>query len=249
MMHGPQRDLVDLSFAVPSVCADRVVAGEADLGIIPAIEMARHGFDYVPGVGIACRGPVRSIFLVSKVPFDRIGTLATDTGSRTSVELARIVLRRRYGADPRLLPMAPDLTAMLAAADACLLIGDAALAIDPSELDHPHLDLGEEWVQLTGLPMVFAVWSGRREAMQPGLDKLFGGSCRYGLANLDRIIAEETQRRGFSESLVNQYLTRHIVFQLGEAEQEGLRTFLRYAAELDSSIQLQENSPLESPRC
>lgn len=237
MLQGPQKGLADLSFAVPSTCADRVASGDADLGIVPVIEMERHGMAWVPGTGIACRGPVRSIFLISKCPFGQIRTLAADTGSRTSVELARIILTHRFGADPVLLPMDPSLPQMLGAADAALLIGDSALALEPSELDYPALDLGEEWVSWTGLPMVFALWSGpppivQQALAQYGLEKLFTDSCRFGLAHLDRIIEEESERRGFPEHLIHQYLTRNIVFQLDTKDYEGMRRFLALASSL-----------------
>ena len=232
-VHGPQKGLVDLTFAVPSICADRVVAGDADVGLLPVIEMDRHGLDWIPGIGIACRGAVRSILLVSKKPFEEIRTLAADSGSRTSVALARIVLERRYGARPLVTTMDPDLDRMLEWADAALLIGDAALALEPSEMELPCLDLGEEWAELTGLPMVFAVWAGRPENITSELGEILNGSCRYGLGQLDAIIREESERRGFSEELVHQYLTRYVALQLGAEEEAGLRRYLEYARELD----------------
>jgi len=242
MMHGEEKGLVDLSFAVPSTCADRVVDGQADLGIIPVIETERNRFAWVRGTGIACRGAVRSILLIAKRTLNQVRTLATDTGSRTSVELARIILARRYESEPALIPMAPDLGRMLDAADAALLIGDAALAIDPASLAHPCLDLGEEWAQLTGLPMVFAVWSGRADIVARGYERLFESSCRFGLANLDRIIEEEAERRSFPEHLVHQYLTRNLVLLLGELEYQGMRTYLKYARMLATPVYAQANA-------
>src|ERR1700675_3470985 len=106
MLHGADasdgRDLFDLRFALPSVCADQLATGEADIGIVPVIEMARQKLDYFRATGIACRGAVRSILLVSKVPLREIKTLATDTGSRTSVMLSRVILAEKYGVQPRL---------------------------------------------------------------------------------------------------------------------------------------------------
>jgi chorismate dehydratase len=243
LVDGPQRGAVDLTFAVPSMCSERVVSGVADVGLLPVIEMARHGYGFVPGLGIGCRGPVRSILLVSGGrPFDRLRTLAADTGSRTSVELARIVLKEKHAAEPALVPMAPDLSRMLEFADAALLIGDAALALDPTELGLPVLDLGEEWVDLTGLPMVFAVWSGRPRALSPKLESLLHASCRAGLENLDSIIEKESDHRGFPHHLVQQYLTRNIQVLLEERDMEGMRTFLRLAAALEPQ------PAVESPR-
>jgi predicted solute-binding protein len=235
-LHGPQKGLMDLSFAVPSICADRVVDGDADIGLMPVIEMDRHGLDWVRGVGIACRGTVRSILLVSNKPFEEIETLATDSGSRTSVQLARIILGQRYGAFPALVSREPDLVNMLEEADAALLIGDAALRVEPGEVDLPCLDLGEEWVEMTGLPMVFAVWAGRPENIHPEISRLLVDSCHYGLGALDAIIKEESERRGFPEYLVQQYLTRHIAVQLGQEEEAGLRQYLKLARELPPAI-------------
>lgn len=235
-LHGPQQGSMALSFAVPSQCAEQVRHGTADVGIIPVIEKERMGLDAVPGLGIACRGPVRSILLVSAVPFEKIRRLAVDSGSRTSVQLARVILAQRYGAEPELHAAAPDLEGMLGNADAALLIGDAALNVDPLELDLPCLDLGEEWVTHTGLPMVFAQWAGRSDVVTPSLAEALHGSCQYGLAHLDEIIEQEAPARGFARPLVEQYLTRNIVFQLGDAEYAGLAQYLKSVKELDSLV-------------
>ena len=236
MLEGPQRDKVELSFAVPSVCADQVIQRNADVGILPVIEVVRNNFDWVRGVGIACRGPVRSILLASRVPFDKICTLATDTGSRTSVELARIILSRRYGVDPVLLPMSPDLPSMLQAADAALLIGDAALAAEPEGLGCNWMDLGEQWTELTGLPMVFAVWAGRKEDLSAHLNMLFLDSCRYGLSHMDRIVEVEAERRGLKPAFVRRYLTHHLLLEIGPEEERGMDLYLKYAAELNPVV-------------
>lgn len=229
---GPQKGSVDLSFAVPSICAERTASGVADVGLNPVMEVSRRGFSWLPETGIAGKGAVRSILLVSRRPFDAIRTLATDTGSRTSVELARIILARKYGVEPSLLPMAPDLHKMLTQADAALLIGDAALAVEPTGLDHACLDLGEEWTEMTGLPMVYAVWSGRPELCRPALSDLFTSSARYGISRLDHIVDHEAEQRGFRRSLVRSYFKENVYFLLGDEDYEGMRAFLAYAAEL-----------------
>src|SRR5688572_2282174 len=77
-LNGPQKDVFDLTFSVPSVCADRLASGEVDIGIVPCAELPSLGMEFVPDVGIACRGPVRSILLISKVEPSLIRTLAAD---------------------------------------------------------------------------------------------------------------------------------------------------------------------------
>jgi chorismate dehydratase len=229
MLHGDQRELVDLSFRIPSECANEVAAGAADIGIIPSVELNRHDYGRVHGLGIASRGAVRSILLISSKPFREIQTLAGDISSRTSVALARIILGRRYGTEPRVVPHAPDLTRMLTVADAALIIGDPALHLDPQTLGERVLDLGAEWTDMTGLPMVFAVWAGRKEAITPNVEAIFRASYEFGRDHLDEIIRMEAASRGLSEELARQYLTRHIVCELGGAEYRGLELFLEYA--------------------
>src|SRR5258708_5877983 len=162
MLHGEQSDTFDLSFCLPSECADRLQDGRADIGIVPAIELARQDLVITADTGIVCRGPVRSILLISKAPFEKVRSVAADSSSRTSVALTEIILRKKYGAEPVMLPSAPDLAAMLEDCDAALIIGDPALRIDPSQLPYRVLDLGAEWTGMTGLPLVFGVWGGRR---------------------------------------------------------------------------------------
>lgn len=231
--HGAQRDIFDMTYALPSECADRLASGEADIGIVPVIEMARQKLDYFHSTGIACRGPVCSILLVSKVPPREIKTLATDTGSRTSVMLARIILAEKYGVQPKLISRRAELAPMLGEADAALVIGDPALHLDPSTLPFETLDLGREWTRMTGLPMVFAVWSGKKEVMLPRYEQAFLDSCRDGLAHMDQIVQEQSPLRGIAEKLAREYLTHHIVFELNDRDHEGLNLYLKQALALD----------------
>lgn len=231
MLHGEQRDLFDLSFSVPSECADRLRDASAEIGIVPSVELTRQTLEIIPGAGIACRGPVRSILLISKVPFTQIRTLAADSSSRTSVALSRIILERKYAVQPLLRSEKPDLVRMLDDADACLIIGDPALLLDPSDIPFHVLDLGAEWTELTGLPMVFAVWAARPEALAKSPEP-FMASLQFGLNHLDDIIRSEHVSRQITAELARRYLTRNIVFQLGEAEYRGLDRFLQYSQEL-----------------
>jgi predicted solute-binding protein len=230
MLHGAQKGLFDLDFQVPSECARRLASGAADIGIVPSIELTRQDLEIIPGAGIASHGAVRSILLVTRRPVAAIRTLAADEGSRTSVELARVVLDRRYGAAPEIFSHPPDLDAMLAAADAALLIGDSALRVDPARVNHIVLDLGAEWTAMTGLPMVFAVWAGRPGSITPEVAEAFLASCRFGRASFEDIVAREAPARHLPLDLVREYLARNVIYELGPAEDRGLRLFLEYAA-------------------
>ncbi|MFB3777319.1 MAG: menaquinone biosynthetic enzyme MqnA/MqnD family protein [Bryobacteraceae bacterium] len=232
MLHGEQRALFDLDFSLPSECADRLASGQADIGIVPSAEVPRLGLEIIPGAGIASRGAVRSVLVVSKVPPATIRVLAADTSSRTSVQLARILLARRYNARPEFVPFRPDLGAMLEATDAALIIGDPALRVALDHSPYQILDLGSEWTAATGLPMVFAVWGARKDCYTPDLARPFLESCRYGLAHMEDIVRVESRSRDLPEESVREYFARNVVLELGEEEYRGLRLFLRLVGEL-----------------
>lgn len=229
MLHGGQRGLFHLDFVTPAECADLLEAGRADIGIVPVVEVPRLGLEVVPGACIASFGPVRSILLVSRRPWAEIRTLAADVGSRTSTVLARLILAQRFGVEPQLVPMAPDLPVMLAQADAALLIGDAALKVNPESYAGGVLDLGEEWTKWTGKPMVFAVWAARPGLTLDGIPEIFKASASYGADRIDEIVRREARRRGIAEDLARTYLTKHIRYRFGENEREGLGLFLDFA--------------------
>jgi len=235
ILHGSQRDMFDLDFALPSECADRLRDGGADIGLPPVAALLDQNLSIYRGAGIACNGPVRTILLVSKVPLDLVRALATDFGSRTSVLLARIVLSQKYGSAPALISMAPDLSSMLEAADAALIIGDAALRLDPTALCEQGLhvaDLGEKWVRMTGLPMVFAVWAGDASVWSEQFEDAFVQSARFGLERLDDIARFEHARRGVPFEVAHDYLRNNMVYELGEREYRGMDRFLQLAREI-----------------
>ncbi len=226
LTHGPLEGRAEIWFEVPSACAASVAGGVADIGIIPVIEMARQGLPAVPGLGIASDGDVRSIFVVSHVPAEEIRSLALDTSSRTSVGLAKVILEQKYGVQPRTIPYPPNVDKMLTLADAALVIGDPALRLAPQQEGYFVYDLGREWTAMTGLPMVYAMWAGR--GAEEAAD-LMHESYAYGKERIDEIVASEAEPRRIPASLAREYLTRNIVFELGERHMQGLELYLSLA--------------------
>lgn len=227
---------MDLRFVLPSECADDLREGRADIGLVPVIELARQpDLSVIPGSSIACQGAVRSILLVSKCPPAEIRSLAADTSSRTSVVLTQLVLRSQGAGSLTVTPHRPDLDAMLRLADAALIIGDPALRLDPemaSWQGQPVFvyDIGEQWVEMTGLPMVFAVWAAK-EHVDPSAAGVFEESKRYGLSHAEQIVDRESVARAFEPGLVREYITKYISYDLGTKEREGLDRYLQLAQE------------------
>jgi chorismate dehydratase len=257
--HGEAGRDFDISYTLPSACARSLQAGTGDIGIIPAAAYAQiPGLSILQDVAIASRQPVRSILLVSRVPVEKIRTVALDTSSLTSVALTKVLFEKWMGGGRTFAPMAPDIDKMLAAHDAGLLIGDPALQIDRSR--YFTLDLAEEWIRYTGKPFVFAFWAVRQDALggdsrpfdklragsrlsasrsdarvpDTGLTQVFQKSRDHGLepASLDHISLEWAPKLGISPADVRSYLTENIHYYLDAACLEGLQLFYRYAAEI-----------------
>src|SRR4051794_9126667 len=151
----------ELVLEVPSRLADLLAAGQLEVALIPVIEYFRAGtYSIVPDLSIASRGPVLSVTLFSRLPWPQIRRVALDEGSRTSAALTQVLLRKRYGVRPELVPLPLDRAAEDADADAVLLIGDRAMRACLPGFAHAY-DLGQEWHDWTGLPFVYAVWAVR----------------------------------------------------------------------------------------
>ena len=228
LVHGLAGDpAFTLTADVPSRIAEQLHAGQIDVGMIPSIEYARgEGYAIVPGVAIAGRGPVRSVNLYLRGTLDAVRRVALDTSSRTSVALCRILLRERLGRDPEYVERPPDLDAMLADADAALLIGDPALY---AQTDAERLDLGEGWSMLTGLPFVFAFWAGRAGALDAAQVARLQQAMRAGLAELPSIALSYNGHGAGHAALNESYLRKSIVYALGPEELRGLAEFYRRA--------------------
>ena len=230
----------DISYTVPSKCSEQLLAGDADIGIIPSITYATiPGLAVLPDVAIAAKSAVRSILLVLNKPVEQVRTVALDTSSRTSVVLTQILLTKFLpGAGEReYVNLAPALDAMLARCDAALLIGDSALQVDRSR--YPALDLAEEWRRFTGKPFVFAFWAVRFAALGEAdsgyeLAEIFSRSRDHGLEpdHMDLVAREWAPRLNLTECDVRSYLTESIHYFLDRENTEGLELFYRYAAEL-----------------
>jgi chorismate dehydratase len=236
--HGEASRQFDVSYTLPSSCARALAEGTADLGIIPAAAYAQiPGLQVLPEIAIASRRPVRSILLVSKLPIEKVRTVALDTSSLTSVALTRVLFEKWLGGRRTYASMPPDIEKMLAVHDAALVIGDPALKVDRAR--YRTLDLAEEWIRRTGKPFVFAFWAVRGAALaeaDPALDlaAIFRDSRDHGLkpSSLNQIAREWAPRLGLSEADIRTYLTENIHYQLDAACLEGLQLFYQYAAEI-----------------
>jgi len=218
-------DRFAVRFDVPARCATLLQEGQVDVGLIPAIEYLAGEYWIVPDVAIASDGEIASVAVFTRVPIDQVKTLALDVSSRTSVALTRVLCARRWGIAPSWVAAAPDLSSMLERADAALLIGDPALEIDPARHGVTKIDLGSEWLALTGLPFVYAMWTGRAGAASPAHCRGLQAARDRGAAHLAAIARDYAQGNQPREDRALRYLRDNLKYGLGEREAEGLRRF------------------------
>jgi chorismate dehydratase len=255
--HGPLRGKYELSFTVPSQCAEALRTGAVDVAIIPAIEYQRIGnLMVLPNLAIASKKSVRSLLLVSKKPIEEVTRIALDCSSRSTQVLVCILCAKRWGIAPECFEADPELPAMLESADAALLIGDPALRLALNAASCGNRDAGgtitcsggiaglpkdapvfiydvvEQWHALTRLPAVLAVWAARREAATPEVIQDFQQSLAFGLEHLDEITSEAAAALGLPAEKLRRYLGENIDYTLDAENIRGLGTYFRYAAEL-----------------
>jgi len=249
---------VQIFYAVPSALPASLASGEADAVMVSSVEcLTQPGARIAEGVCIGTDGPVESVKLFSRVPFEQIKTLALDQSSLTSNRLGQLILREVYSAAPKVVTLPPVQATMLAQADACILIGDIGMSA-PTEGLHV-LDLGEAWTSLTGLPFVWAVWTGG-ERLTPELVALLnaarllsyvGRNPNQGMQSLrrdrfeayarsisampllsgehqrDAVVRRAAERSGWDVEDARRYLTETIIYDLGERALQGLAEFGR----------------------
>jgi chorismate dehydratase len=240
-----------LHYTTPAQCAVELIAGTADLGLIPIASLTPE-LAIVPGCTIASLSEVRSILLLVKnsshldetAALKQVRTLAADAASRSSQAYAHILFRHFLETHPTLHEAAADPLAMLATADAALLIGDPALLAREhrTQIDAASatpllwLDLAALWRQHTGLPWVAAVWAVRSEALTSltpqQLITDLNQSRESGLAHIDQLVAEWTPRLAISPQTIHTYLTHNIHYSLDPTCIESIHLFRTLATQI-----------------
>jgi chorismate dehydratase len=227
-------------YDIPSECARLLHAGDIDLGLIPSIEYLRGGpYCIAPDLAIASRGTVASVAIYTTRAMADVRSIAMDISSRTSVALVRVLCARRFKIAPRIESRGPDLVDMLSRCDAALIIGDNALFLTPAaggRVDGvaeavDKIDLGDAWLQMTGLPFVYAFWAGRPDAVTPADVAALQRARDEGVARPDELARDYLADRPDRQQLGAVYLRDNIKYHLGVDERAGLETFYRYAAE------------------
>ncbi len=236
---------------VPSRIAPMVVSGEADIGLASIIDGANPDLTLLPAGMIGCDGPTLTVRLFSTVPWTMVAELCADTDSHTSVVLAQLILRHRFGVSPRVRAFdarervaisSPAPTTRLDEAwpQTLLLIGDKVVTDSPPAVRYPHqLDLGEAWKEWTGLPFVYATWMCRTADLQESASReriqtaasLLERQRMHNSTRLDWIVQTRAPNSRWPMDLARRYLGSLLRYQVGDREREAAARFLTLAHE------------------
>jgi chorismate dehydratase len=225
---------IELRLDIPSECARRMVAGEADLGLIPVAAIPALSTPHIiSDYCIGSTGRVATVCIFSDCPLEEVEAVYLDFHSRTSVELTKILLRHFWKMEPRLLPGAPGFENNIAGKTAALIIGDRAIGL---EKKYPFVyDLGEAWTTWTGLPFVFAAWVSNRP-LPADFVANFNAALKTGLDFLPQLIhLLPALEPGFS---LEKYFTENISYPLDFAKREGLQLFLAKLPDVPKTFSL-----------
>ncbi|TZF83822.1 menaquinone biosynthesis protein [Pedobacter sp. BS3] len=221
IQHAEVLNKIDLSLDIPSDCARKLIDNQADIGLVPAVALLQiPDAHIVSDFCIGAVGPVNSVFIFSNKPIRQIKTIRSDSQSRTSNSLSRVLLKNYWQHQPQWVSSGQ--------ADAFVEIGDRTFG---KTSQYPYVyDLAEEWINFTGLPFVFAVWAANKPISQDFIDE-FNQALQYGLNHREEVVAGLPPRADFD---LHDYLTNRIDYALTPAKRQGLNKFLALVQALDT---------------
>lgn len=215
---------IELKIDYPAKIAASLLEDEIDIGLVPVAILPLMKEYYInTDYCIGSDGPVASVCLFSETPIENVKRVLLDYQSRTSVELARILLREYWKTDPILEHASLDFRDRIGGTTAAVVIGDRAL--QQRNISAYSYDLGEAWKNHTGLPFVFAAWISNKK-LEPSFLVPFNTANGAGLNNLPAVLAELS----FSHFDLKEYYTRFISYPLDSRKRNGLSEFLKKLA-------------------
>lgn len=220
IQHSPVSDRLILIEDYPSNIARLLLDGSIDVGLVP-VAVIPHLREYhiVTDYCIGCTGPVASVALFSEVPVNEIEEVLLDYQSRTSVALAKILMREYWQIQPAVTDTKSDYRSKIKGATAGLVIGDRAL--EQRKVSPYIYDLGEAWKDFTGLPFVFAAWVSNKPLPANFISE-FNAANKLGLENIETVVAENP----YPIFDLHSYYTEHISYELTAEKRKGLEKFL-----------------------
>jgi chorismate dehydratase len=217
-------DQIDLSLDIPSSCAEKLLADEVDLGLVPvAIIPQLKNYHIISPYCIGADGAVETVCLFSDVPWEEVETVLLDFHSRTSVQLVQLLAKHHWKVDWQFVNTEEDFEHLIGGTTAAVVIGDRAYQYREK---HTYVyDLPEVWKEYSGLPFVFACWVSNKE-LPLSFVKEFSAALSLGMQQKEKAL----QLKGEAyESAIDKYryLDEVIKYDLDTRKRQGLDLFLK----------------------
>lgn len=231
LKHSPLAKDCDISLDTPSVCADKLISGKVDIGLIPiaAIQQVPHA-KIISDYCIGSNGEVRTVCLYSEVPLDKIKTILLDYQSRTSVLLAKILVLEYWKINPEFVDAKKGFEKKIKGTTAGVVIGDRTFSLTPSPSPFGEglgvrlaYDLSEQWKEFTGLPFVFACWVTNKKLSATFVSE-FNNALENGLNNIDKTL-KEFPPSVISKAAAKKYLTENINYDFDSEKKKAMKLF------------------------
>ncbi len=214
-----------LELDVPSVCAEKLKSGRADIALVPAGALPEIGnFNFISDYCIGAVGEVKTVLLLSKVPLEQITTVHLDFDSRTSVELVKVLAKHHWKICPEWKNLEHGQLLSLSNFESLVAIGDKTFELRNR---YPYsYDLAEAWIRFTGLPFVFAVWVSRDKLPDETLAK-FTGALAHGVSHKQACLEYFIEKLPACDDCLS-YLENNISYEFDHKKKAGLNLFLKY---------------------
>ena len=213
-------DMVELVIDYPSKIAEALLNDEIDIGLVPvAIIPEMIDYHIVSDYCISSDGAVESVGIFSEVPIEDIKVVLLDYQSKTSIQLARILLRDHWNINPVFENAGLDFREKITGNTAAVVIGDRAF--EQAKTSKYHYDLGLAWKNMTGLPFVFAAWVSNKPMNEFFIDR-FNEANSFGLQHIDEVVSENP----YPLFDLKQYYTQNIQYKLDSYKRGGMNEFL-----------------------
>lgn len=234
LIYGIQRaPVVDQLLLIddyPANIARMLVEGTIDVGLVP-VAVIPHLKEHhiITDYCIGCEGPVASVAIFSEVPLEKVEKVLLDYQSRTSVALAKVLLRKFWKMDVELVDTKDDYRSQIKGTTAGVVIGDRAL--EQRKRSAYIYDLGEAWIEMTGSPFVFAAWVSNKP-LPVDFIEAFNAANKLGLQHIDDAVAENP----YPVFDLHAYYTKHISYELTPEKRKGLEKFLAFLSVEKSKV-------------
>jgi len=223
IQHSDILDKIDLSLDTPADCAQKLIDDKADIGLIPVAAVLNiPNWQIVSDYCIGAVGAVNSVFIFSNCDIKQVKRLQLDPQSRSSNNLAKVLLKNYWKLSPELIVDAEDYSSSADEYTAFVQIGDRTFG-KKDQYKYVY-DLAEEWQHFTGLPFMFAGWIANKPIDTDFIAE-FNKALKLGLDNRTELFKVLPKTHNFD---IEDYLMHKIDFAVTEEKKQAMNLFLNY---------------------